>query len=47
MLLPRSNQENTMRALTVLEAGAQPVVADIPTPQAGPGTVLVLSLIHI
>jgi NADPH:quinone reductase-like Zn-dependent oxidoreductase len=35
------NQENTMRALTVLEAGAQPVVADITTPEAGPGTVLV------
>src|SRR5450830_1788405 len=30
-----------MRALTVLEAGAQPVVADITTPEAGPGTVLV------
>src|SRR5450759_956897 len=41
MLLPRLNQENTMRALTVLEAGAQPVVADITTPEAGPGTVLV------
>jgi NADPH:quinone reductase-like Zn-dependent oxidoreductase len=30
-----------MRALTVLEAAAQPVVADIPAPEAGPGTVLV------
>lgn len=30
-----------MRALTVLEAGAPPVVAEIPTPQAGPGEVLV------
>src|SRR5665811_2288952 len=30
-----------MRALTVPEAGAQPVVADITTPEAGPGTVLV------
>jgi NADPH:quinone reductase-like Zn-dependent oxidoreductase len=30
-----------MRALTVLEADAQPAVADIPAPEAGPGTVLV------
>jgi len=30
-----------MRALTVLEPGAQPVVAEIPAPVAGPGTVLV------
>src|SRR5450830_329077 len=30
-----TTEENTMRALTVLEPGAQPVVAEIPAPVAG------------
>src|SRR5713101_4807502 len=36
-----NGKENTMRAVTVTEYGATPAVAEMPTPQPGPGQVLI------
>ena len=36
-----NGKENTMRAVTVTEYGATPAVAEIPTPEPGPGQVLI------
>src|SRR5258708_21571456 len=36
-----NGKENTMRAVTVTEYGAAPAVAEMPTPQPGPGQVVI------
>ena len=36
-----NGKENTMRAVTVTEYGATPAVAEVPTPEPGPGQVLI------
>src|SRR5258707_4536792 len=36
-----NGKENTMRAVTVTEYGATPAVAEMPTPEPGPGQVLI------
>jgi len=36
-----NGKENTMRAVMVTEYGATPAVAEIPTPEPGPGQVLI------